>query len=139
MALTHQAFALFQLLPTSPPHVWMIAADWIQEQGAQADEVTAAAFREGIWLLEPDTNDPSKTADDARCRGDGIGDGWADGQGDGNGAGYADGEGIGRGLGTGYGLGDGEGSVHGKCHAHGWIFPATNSRRSNAGDSLRHG
>ena len=46
-----QCANLFQLLPTSPLHRWLIAADWLEEAGA---EVAAAAFREGIFEAEED-------------------------------------------------------------------------------------
>lgn len=121
MNLTNQAFALFNLLPTTPPHVWLIAADWIQEQGKETDEETAEAFREGIWVLEPDTNDPSEEPFGYRWDGSGWGDGWASGVGHGDGAGYAGGAGSERSYGSGYGLGSGEGSVSGKCNGHGCI------------------
>lgn len=44
MTLIQRCIELFQLLPTSG-YRWLIAADWLEEKGA---EVEAAAFREGL-------------------------------------------------------------------------------------------
>ena len=87
-----RCLTLFDLLPTSPPHHWLIAADWIEEHGRESDQAAAQAFRDGIWVTDPKT-------------GDGYGNG--DGYGDGNGYGYGDGDGNGNGDGYGNGYGDG--------------------------------
>lgn len=94
--ISQRCVELFELLPTSPPHRWLIAADWIEELGS---EITANAFRDGIWgLVVEDGGDG--------CCGGGMGDG----------SGYACGYGGERGnflIASGYGDGSGDGSGDG--------------------------
>lgn len=69
-------------MPTSG-HRWLIAADWLEEEGA---EVEAAAIRDGIWKPE-DVNHDGGTGQflglDGFGHGNGCGrsEGWADGAG----------------------------------------------------------
>jgi hypothetical protein len=50
--MIHKCIALFNLLPTSQPHFWLIAADWLEEKGL---DITAVAFREAVWNLEKES------------------------------------------------------------------------------------
>lgn len=107
------------------PHIWLIAADWLEEQGL---DVTASAFREGIWNIIQDGK-----GDFYICRGihlsnkdekyygprkrekynlicSGSGDGCGDGHGNGEGFGYADGKGH---YSNNQGFGDGDSDGHG--------------------------
>jgi len=131
--LPQRCVVLFGLMPTSG-HRWLIAADWLEEQGA---EVEAAAFRDGIWGLAPIETDngdgdgegyggghsPGVGGDndsgaDARYQDHIPARGWPQGAGDGLGgggwvgrddAGYGDSWGYGSGLGNGSGNGRGLG------------------------------
>ena len=47
--MIYKCIALFNLLPTSQPHYWLIAADWLEEENL---DITAVAFREGFFTLE---------------------------------------------------------------------------------------
>ena len=132
--MTDKCINLFKLIPTSQPHLWLIAADWLEEKNK---ELEANAFRESIFNLEIikrldrqiryDFNEISlnslhshfhsngRYAHGYAC-GSGRGvDGYACGSGDGRGninaRGYGHGhsDGSGDGYGGGYGGGDGHG------------------------------
>ena len=46
--MIYKCITLFNLLPTSQPHHWLIAADWLEENEKY---IEANAFREGIQSL----------------------------------------------------------------------------------------
>lgn len=108
MTLIQRCIALFELLPTSPPHRWLIAADWLEEKGA---EVEAAAFREG--LVEVDQVPLDAGGRSRNCygygHGSGHGVGSVDGGGEGSGTGDVNGCDNGYGYTNGFGNGDGKG------------------------------
>jgi hypothetical protein len=98
--MIYKCLALFNLLPTSMPHHWLIAADWLEEEGL---DITAAAFRENIFVLEIVNSNSNVSSGYGGVNGNGWGKGFdvAGGCGWGNGYGIADGGGE----------GDGEGEV----------------------------
>lgn len=120
----YKCINLFNLLPTSQPHIWLIAADWLEEENK---ELEANAFRESIFNLEiiNATTNANTTAnsfstfgwgDNMVCGwGDDTGCGWGDdnhgsGWGNGYGRGYGDGYSGGWGWGNGFGDGCGGGT-----------------------------
>jgi hypothetical protein len=94
--MIYKCIALFNLLPTSQVHYWLIAADWLEEEGL---DITASAFRENVFVLEI-----------AKCE-NYDGNGGGDGRGNGYGYGY----GYGRGDGYGYGYGRRRIRYNSKC------------------------
>jgi hypothetical protein len=62
---------LFELTPTTPTYRWLIAADWLEEEGL---DVTASAFRENVFVLEI-VNANGNASGYGRGRGHGSGDG----------------------------------------------------------------
>jgi uncharacterized membrane protein YgcG len=94
--MIYKCLALFNLLSTSQPHIWLIAADWLEEEGL---DVTANAFRENLFVLEI-----------ANGSGQGYGDGYGYGYGSGFGGGDGDG-GSGRRYGHGVGFGSGDNGI----------------------------
>jgi ABC-type glycerol-3-phosphate transport system substrate-binding protein len=108
--MIHKCIALFNLLPTSQPHYWLIAADWLEEEGL---DVTAATFRENAFILEIIDKNANGYGNfigssNSNFSGSGVGDGW--GWGYGRGGSEYDGTGYGRGYGRGEynGMGAGE-------------------------------
>ena len=101
--ITQRVQLTFQLLPSSPEHRWLIAADWIEEHGHESDQVVADAIRDGLWVLINPKNDDGY--DDGSGYGSGSGDGYGDGSDDGSGDGSGDGNGNGNGNGSGNGDG----------------------------------
>jgi hypothetical protein len=106
---------LFNLFPTSQAYRWLIAADWLEEEGL---DVTASAFRENLFHLEM-----------ISVNGHGDGNGYSDDigafyniHGTGLGCGHSDGYGFGDGDGDGGGWSDGDGSIdeYGFSRSYGW-------------------
>ena len=89
--MIYKCIALFNLIPTSQPHYWLIAADWLEEEGL---DVAAAAFREGIWEII-DKKYFYKNDNGIFVRFFDMGDGYGNGIGYGSGRGVSDGEGNG--------------------------------------------
>ncbi len=85
---------------------WLIAADWLEDEGY---DLTAAAFRRRVWA--PDLGGSGSSPVYGWCPGDGYGDG--DGYGAGYGAGYNSASGSGHGYGDGSGSADGYGNGDG--------------------------
>jgi hypothetical protein len=111
--MIYKCLSLFNLLPTSMPHIWLIAADWLEEEGL---DVTASVFRENKFRLEiEDIKDFLFDSGFGFGFGDGDGDGDGYGGGDGWGNGITDGSGFGNADGVGWGNahGFGDGSGHG--------------------------
>ena len=52
--MIYKCIALFNLLPTSQPHYWLIAADWLEEENKYTE---ANAFRENLPFLINSKND----------------------------------------------------------------------------------
>jgi hypothetical protein len=106
--MIHKCIALFNLLPTSQTHIWLIAADWLEENNL---DITAIAFREGVWNLEI-----------RMCgfgSGSGIGSykGYCHSTGIGGGSGFD--SGFDSGWGERYGFGDGSGNGEGSGDGYG--------------------
>ena len=83
--ITQRVQLTFQLLPSSPEHRWLIAADWIEEHGHESDQVVADAIRDGLWVLNPKNGNGNGNGDGS---GYGYGSGYGSGYGNGNGSGY---------------------------------------------------
>ena len=115
--MTDKCINLFKLIPTSQPHHWLIAADWLEEENKYTE---ANAFREGIFNLEIITSFDRQifyefneitfiSMPHANGNGDGYGssEGYACGSGDGRGSinaiGYGHGHSDGGGDGDGFG------------------------------------
>jgi hypothetical protein len=114
--MIHKCIDLFNLLPTSQPHYWLIAADWLEEENL---DVTAIAFREGIFVINDYKN--FKLGNKSKCIAQSNGSyereqmiyGWGWGSsasqpysfdnGEANAYGRGDGSGMGRGYGDGIG------------------------------------
>ena len=88
-----KCIALFNLLPTSQPHHWLIAADWLEENEKY---IEANAFREGILELYNKEYEYISSMDY-------VNSGYGEGNGYGNGWGLADDRGSGGGYGNGVG------------------------------------
>ena len=136
--MIYKCIDLFDLLPTSMSHHWLIAADWLEEEGL---DVTAAAFRESIWNLEKrmfgyglgSGNGKESDSDLKRGRiysaGTGLGSGFGNGLGglidnlyiDISDHSYSDSDGRGTGGGNGYGQGIGY-SWDGRTACYGSVF-----------------
>ena len=117
--ITQRVQLTFQLLPSSPEHRWLIAADWIEEHGHESDQVVADAIRDGLWVLNPKNGDGYGNGD-GNGDGNGNGNGYGDGDGDGYGNGYGNGDGNGDGNGNGNGYGDGDGNGNGNGYGNGY-------------------
>ena len=111
--MINKCIALFNLLPTSQVHHWLIAADWLEEEGL---DITAAAFRENIFVLEI-TN--FETDGYGNGNGRGWGNGYGNGEGDKHSHGYISGNDWGDGHGNGDGSGEGYGWSSGSGH---WLW-----------------
>jgi len=121
--IPQRCIALFELLPLSPTHHWFIAADWIEEEGSGFDQVAAAAFREGLWVLAPKISNGNGYGN-GYGNGNGYGYGNGYGNGNGNGYGYGNGNSYGNGNGNGYGYGNGNsyGDGHGNGYGSGYGY-----------------
>ena len=121
--MIEKCIALFNLLPTSQSHHWLIAADYLEESDL---DITAEAFRNNIFNLE-------LTASDFYAHGSSCGYGWGNNIGCGeafltdafdysnigNGHGDCRGNGEGDGGGSGFANGKGQGNAYGESDGFG--------------------
>jgi hypothetical protein len=111
--MIYKCIDLFNLLPTSQPHYWLIAADWLEEENL---DITASAFRERFFTLENNNINHFKFPTLSKCVFWGGGSGCREGGVNFHGSvynGFGNGRdsGIGFGNGCGFGCGNNNGEA----------------------------